>query len=412
MINIVKEALSFIRALSRNERGSTVTFLAAAVVPLVAFSGLAVDSARGYLAKQRLAYAIEAAALAAAKSAVNATDAEIEAMGQRYFDANFPAGTMGSQNLSVTYAISANKREITVTATADVQTALMPVVGIDDMNVGSQATALRESKGLELAIALDNTGSMGGYIDDLEDATKQLLNVLYGEEETVENLWVALLPFDTRVNLANYAGNMDFTPTKSWRVCANPRPSPYTTSEDDPDIMEAGTKFSSEYTDWDHGCKAERALALTAEKSTLESTLAGMSSNGYTRIDVAASWAHRMLSPDWRGLWGNSELPLDYNAPLMDKAAIIMTDGENNPKDGTSKATANARLLEACTAMKNDNIIVYTIQYREDDSDLQDLMRNCATSPAHYFFAEDDDLTTVFNEIANQLSNLRLLNVM
>jgi len=408
MMNIVKEALSFIRALSRNERGSTVTFLAAAVVPLVAFSGLAVDSARGYLAKQRLAYAIEAAALAAAKSAVNATDAEIEAMGQRYFDANFPAGTMGSKNLSVTYQISANKREITVTASADVQTALMTVVGIDQMDVGSQATALRESKGLELVLALDNTGSMGGYIDDLQDAAQTLLDVLYGDDETVENLWVSVIPFDTRVNLKNYAGNVAFTPSDPNRVCNNPRPAPYTTDEAAPST----SAFSSQYTDFSHGCKAAPALGLTAEKSTVENALSGMDAEGFTRIDIGASWAHRMLSPDWRGLWGNSELPLNYNTPLMDKAAIIMTDGENNPKDGTSKSTANARLLEACSAMKADNIIVYTIQYREDASELQDLMRSCATSPAHYFFAEDDDLTAVFNEIANQLSNLRLLNVM
>lgn len=405
---VVREFLSFFQALARNERGSIATFLAVAVIPLVAFGGLAVDSARGYLAKQRLSYAIESAALAAAKAGVNATDAEIEEIGNRYFNANFPAGSMGSMNLDVTYAISTNKREITVNASTDIQTAMMTVLGIDTMTVGSQVTALRESKGLELVLALDNTGSMGGYVDDLEDAAQQLLDVLYGETDTVENLWVSVVPFDTRVNLANYAGNVAFAPSDANRVCANPRPSPYTTDEAAPST----SAFNSEYTQWSRGCKGAPALALTAEKSTVEAALADMDAEGYTRIDVGASWAHRMLSPAWRGLWGNAELPLDYNTPLMDKAAIIMTDGENNPKDGTSKATANARLLESCTAMKADNIIVYTIQYRDDDEDLKTLMKNCATSNQHYFYAEDDDLTSVFDQIANQLSNLRILNVM
>jgi len=411
-MSIVKKLLHFILGIRADERGSTVTFIAAAAIPLVAFSGLAVDTARGYLVKQRLAYAIEAAALAAAKSAVNATDAEIEATGRRYFDANFPSGALGSENVTLTYTISANKREITVKAEAEVQTALMTVVGIDTMEISTEATALRESKGLELAIALDNTKSMDGYVDDLEDAAQQLLDVLYGEEDTVANLWVALLPFDTRVNLANYPSIVDFTPSYVNEVCANPRPSPHTTDDATP----SDAPFSSQWVDpspsWiDPGCEAEPAIGLTAEKSTLEETLEGMDDDGYTRIDVAAAWAHRMLSPGWRGLWGDPDLPLDYNTPLMDKAAIIMTDGENHPRDGTSKSTANARLLEVCTAMKDDNIIVYTIQYREDDEDLQDLMRNCATSAAHYFYAEDDDLSTVFNQIANQLSNLRLLNV-
>ena len=361
--------------------------------------------------KQRLSYAIESAALAAAKTAVSATDAEIEAAGQRYFNANFPAGFMGGATPTVTFTISANKREITVDGSVDMPTALMTVLGFDEMAVSTGATALRESKGLELAIALDNTGSMGGYIDDLQDAAKLLLDTLYGGEETVENLWVAVLPFDTRVNLANYPGLMDFTPSKSWRVCNNPRPAPYTVDDTAPDPMVANSEFSSQYTDWNDGCKAERAIGLTAERSTIDDTLDGMDAEEATRIDVAAAWTFRMLSPEYRGKFGNPDLPLDFNAPLMDKAAIIMSDGENNAKDGTSDATADARLLQACTAMKNENIIVYTIIYREDDEDLHDLMRSCATSPAHFFYAAEDDLSAVFNEIANQLSNLRLLNV-
>ena len=406
-MHIVGRIRNCMRGLLANERGSTVTFLAAAAVPLVAFSGLSVDTARGYLVKQRLAYAIESAALAAAKAGVNSTDAEIEAIGQRYFDANFPSGTMGVQNPTVTYTMSANKREISVSASADLPTALMTVVGINEMTVTSGATAQRQSKGLELAIALDNTGSMGSYIGDLRDAANLLIDTLYGDQETVENLWVSVLPFDTRVNLANYPSVVSFTPSNSNRVCANTRSSPNQVSDAPPSTA----AFSSQYTQWSYGCNASRAIALTAEKSTVQATISSMSAGGYTRIDESAAWAYRMLSPNWRGLWGNSELPLDYNTALMDKAAIIMTDGENVPRDGTSTSTANSRLSSACTAMKDNNIIVYTIQYRTDTTSLRNLMRNCATSPDHYFFAEDDDLSAVFTEIANQLSNLRLLSV-
>jgi len=395
------------RALLANERGSTVTFLAAAIVPLVAFAGLSVDTARGYLAKQRLSYAIEAAALAAAKAGISATDAEIQAIGQQFFDANFPPGALGIASPTVTYTISANKREISVEAVADVPTALMVVLGFDKMTVGSEATALRESKGLELAIALDNTGSMNGYIDDLQLASHLLIDTLYGSAETVNNLWVAILPFDTRVNLANYPSVVSFTPSNASRVCANPRAAPYTV-DDAPPLMSA---FNSEYTQWSYGCKATPALALTAEKSTISAKIDAMSASSYTRIDVAAAWTFRMLSPEWRGLWGNPNLPLNFDEPLMDKAAIIMSDGENNPRDGTSTSTTNNRLLEACTAMKSNNIIVYTILYRTNTAALQTLMENCATSSAHYFFAPDADLTAIFKEIANQLSNLRLLSV-
>ena len=90
-----------------------------------------------------------------------------------------------------------------------------------------------------------------------------------------------------------------------------------------------------------------------------------------------------------------------------------MTDGENYPPsyDGISQSTANNRLSTACTNMKDNDIIVYTIQYRTNTYSLTNLLRNCATDSDHYFFAESDDLSAVFTEIANQLSNLRLLSV-
>ena len=46
----------------RDKRGSLATFVAAAALPLVAFTGLAVDTARGYLVKTRLSYALDSAA--------------------------------------------------------------------------------------------------------------------------------------------------------------------------------------------------------------------------------------------------------------------------------------------------------------------------------------------------------------
>src|SRR5690606_21934126 len=44
------------------------------------------------------------------------------------------------------------------------------------------------------------------------------------------------------------------------------------------------------------------------------------------------AWGWRLLSPDWRGMWGGATpatLPMDYNTPLMDKVIVLLTDGEN-----------------------------------------------------------------------------------
>ncbi len=412
----------FFGALKRDQRGSTVTLIAAAAVPLVAFVGLSVDTARGYLLKQRMGFALDGAVLAAA-TLPNASEDEVKAMGKKFFDANFPSGYMGIGTVTPTFTLSTDKTTVTGDVTADMPTALMSVVGLDTVDIGSNAAAQRQSKGLELVLALDNTGSMSNAdIRDLKDASEALLDVLYGDRETVDNLWVGLVPFDLRVNLANYPSIMGFTATNPNHVCANQR-SGHETDDATPSTSPFDTEYNTEYSleeEW--GCQAAPALALTKERSTLDATLEEMDDLGGTRIDIAAAWAFRMISPKWKGLWGDPDTPKPYDEPLMEKAVIIMTDGENAPHpirspshwkydpNVPSAATANARLTATCTAMKDKEIIVYTIQFNKTSTSLRNLLTNCATSPDHYYHAASDELDDVFVEIANKLSNLRLLN--
>jgi hypothetical protein len=49
-----------------------------------------------------------------------------------------------------------------VAGTAKVETAFMSLIGIGYMDVSVDIEVTRESKGLEIALALDNTGSMSG----------------------------------------------------------------------------------------------------------------------------------------------------------------------------------------------------------------------------------------------------------
>ncbi|MDH3700592.1 MAG: VWA domain-containing protein [Alphaproteobacteria bacterium] len=389
----------FLRGLVRHENGGTITTIALSAGFLVAFVGLAIDTTRGYMLKQRLAYAVDVAALAAAKSA---TTEDVTVIGQRYFDANFPAGYMGATNLSVTFTASPDNTQVTVTANADLPTALMTVVGFDKVDVGMETIAQRQAKGLELALALDTTGSMNGFIDDLQDATIGLLDVLYGSNDTVDNLYVALVPFNYRVNMAGYPSLLGFTPANPGMACPNPRSAPYNVTDATPSVA----PFNSEYTtgSCNNSSQLRSALALTASKSTLISKINTLSHGGGTRIDGAAAWAFRNLSPDWQGLWGNPDLPLPYDEPLMEKVAIIMTDGENS-----NPSSANAVLADVCDNMTDAGIIVYTVQFRTNTPSLTNLLTDCATSPAHHYFASNGQLSAVFGEIASNLSNLRLI---
>jgi hypothetical protein len=170
---------------------------------------------------------------------------------------------------------------------------------------------------------------------------------------------------------------------------------------------------------------------------------------GGTMANLGLAWGWRVISPRWRGLWDNADpttLPLDYDEELMDKAVVLLTDGVNqwydwpdglpgSPMNGTypgadytsygrineerlgpgintnseAKAEVNARMARLCTAMKAEDIIIYTITFQENDAATQNLFRNCATSPEHYYNSPtNEDLAVAFNAIGTELSNLRL----
>lgn len=176
-------------------------------------------------------------------------------------------------------------------------------------------------------------------------------------------------------------------------------------------------------------------LGMTDDKGTIESAIDAMEARGATMINLGLAWGWRMLSPRWQGLWGGdmdtNGLPLDYNTPSMNKVVILMTDGDNTfgsnnytaydiLNEGhigtTSSSTAenilNSRTSQVCSAMKANNILIYTIAFGTGVSTTsQNLLRNCATSPAYYFNSPSASaLDSAFTTIANQLNSLHIVH--
>jgi hypothetical protein len=67
-------------------------------------------------------------------------------------------------------------------------------------------------------------------------------------------------------------------------------------------------------------------------------------------------------------------------------------------------------LSNLCTAAKNRNMIIFTIALNADDHG-ETQMKNCASrvdSELYYFEATGNNLTGIFNTIADQITALRL----
>lgn len=410
MIRTLATALSrALRAFPSDRRGGIQILLGLALIPLMGGIGLAIDASRGYLVKARLSEAVDAAALAGARSLHLDTWQEDV---NRFFAANFPTGYLDATLQPLTIASNSEDQTLEVVAQASVPTTFMKILNVSDFDVEVRTVVSGERRGLELALVLDVTGSMdGSKIAALKTAGVNLLNILYGENDTLDDLFVSVVPFAGRVNVGNHDSWFSSTPWY-YEGCGDPRGSGLATS-DDTSAAGLWDPFYNSYYYWNrtYGCPDDAILPLTASKSAVTGAINGLDAYGNTRTDIGIVWGWRVLSPKWRGLWGDANLPLDYDEELMDKALIIMTDGENTPwlsGDSISVNDTNSRLLEVCTAMKAEGITVFTITFQAPPT-LDPVFSACASGAGNHFTSPtEEDLNAAFQQIATQLSNLRI----
>ncbi len=454
--------------LLRCQKGNVAILFAISLIPIIGSVGMGVDLARAYAVKSRMSAALDAAALAVGSS--TGTTAQLQQIGQNFFNANFPPGTITA---TPTVTITVNGDTITASASANVSTVFMQVVNINSLSVGAVSTVLRQITGLELAMVLDNTGSMttNNNIAALRTAANQLVTTLFGNYTVHPTLKIGLVPYSAAVNPGSVAATLvgagaayDPVGLTGWKGCVVERASPNTTADTpastalwtryvwapatdnnydvtkpatiltDPNLGNGGTGPNL-------GCPTP-ITPLTNVKATLTTAINAMTawSRGGTLGDVGMAWGFRVISPE-------SPFPegQPWGTPKLTKAVIMMTDGVNQVYKLTSTTGPNkvnnavnsdytaygrldqyglvgsttisgaqtiidSRLAALCTAMKAKGVVIYTIIFTgTQDAATKAMYSACATDSSKFFDAPTQtDLANAFNAIAVQLSNLRV----
>ncbi len=214
----------------RRRRGTMALASALSLVPLAMLAGIAIDFGRLWVAQDRLAQAVDAAALAGARR-LSVTDPTPEA--QQFFNANLGnGGDIMVDRFSVVTA--SDNRTLTVTATGRMRTSFIALAGESwrFLPVRAEARARRTTMGMELALVLDVTGSMSGTpMTQMRLAATDLVNILFGNRASLDTLYVAVVPYSSAVNfgpgrtdwLAGGAAAVSgFAPFR-WRGCVEAR---------------------------------------------------------------------------------------------------------------------------------------------------------------------------------------------
>lgn len=390
------------------EKGSFAMMFALMAVPIMGFTGLAVDMGRGYLLREKLNMAVDAASLAGAR--LYYTDRRTSET-TNYYYANIKDGYMGAKINAPVITNNDTAGTLKVEASATLPTYFMQFIGKDTLDVKVSSTAQRADKGMELVMVLDNTGSMKGQkITDMRTAATSLVNIVYGSRETIDNFWIGIVPYTTMVNIGTsrqswlisnpFAGltYSGYEPTTkrnwstSWKGCVEAR---YGAASDRDDLTDAppslqgykpyywvsaannlypSTNSKSLVLDEtvntnttsnngygpNLGCGPEM-MSLQASKTKALNKVAEMNSwhRGGTMSNVGLNWGWNMLSQRWRGLWGGdtpATLPLNYNTEKMSKVIVLMTDGQNDMYNGASGTASGDTDYSSYGRLKQGNL--------------------------------------------------------
>jgi Flp pilus assembly protein TadG len=202
--------------------GGVAPIFALAIIPVIGLTGAAVDYSRASSIRTGLQSALDATALAMAKSATTLTAQQLQTKSTEYFNAIFDRPEAKNVNIATTYTTN-DGSTLTITATGSMDTTFTRVMGVTSMSVGSSATIKWGNQRLRVALALDTTGSMSsaGKIDALKTATKNLLDQLKNAAVNNGDVYVSIIPFSKDVNVgpANYNAtwlNFDDGTDDSW----------------------------------------------------------------------------------------------------------------------------------------------------------------------------------------------------
>lgn len=382
----LKRSWAIARDLIRHEGGNAMLLFAAAMLPLLGLIGSGLDLSRAYLVRSKLQTACDASSLAARRyMAAGVLTNEAKAEGERFFNFNFPQGTMGASPVALT--IQPNTTDVStvdVKARTSVPTSLMSLFGVNQLPVSVECSADQDFINNDIMLVLDVTGSMNcqagtncssaateqnnSRISRTRTATLALYNAL--KDANGVRTRYGFMPYSMTVNVGadlnrawlrdpgNYwqrsNNNWALTPVRhneswfqfSWTGCVEERSAisqgtgasiRISTDVSQEDIDRTGTNPHLQWTPYDPAatsnvtnsfCPAP-ALRLTeynsegAFRSAANASLAQVS--GQTNHDLGMTWGMRYLSST--GMFA-ADNPTTFRQVPVAKHIIFLTDGE------------------------------------------------------------------------------------
>ncbi len=207
--------IACVRSIFGDRSGNTLAMIAAALVPLLAMVGGAIDMGRSYLAQTRLQAACDAGVLAARKrmgtspAAGGTIPADVAEVGNRFFSVNFPDGSYGTVDRTFNLILEGDF-QLSGEAEVTVPTTIMGIFGYDEVPIETTCAAQVGMANTDIVMALDVTGSMNQTnagdskprIEELKDTVSAFHAQIEAAKAGGSRVRYGFVPYSTNVNSA------------------------------------------------------------------------------------------------------------------------------------------------------------------------------------------------------------------
>ncbi|TCD13848.1 TadE/TadG family type IV pilus assembly protein [Oricola cellulosilytica] len=419
-----------IRGFRQDRQGNFGVMFAVSATALLMAGGMAIDVSRMFSTELKLSQAVDAAVLATTQGLTlgDIKEKDADEKIRAYLDANLDGRNFDPSAVTIdAIVIDKATRTLTVDAHTQMPMTMTGIFGYDRQRVAVSSKAKYSQNAIEVAMALDVTGSMKNpisgtstrKIDALKKAAKSGIATLLLDPALKDRVRVALAPYSAGVNATPV---IDKIVTTTWsKGCAYERTGPekYTDT-----FATAKAKIGSEAFarvggrfPWD--CPSAPIVPLEQSQAVLNSNIDALGTGGCTAGQVGVAWAQYLLSPKWNAAWPAKSQAAPYSGAGTSKYAIIMTDGAFNFHGTTSRfcdqtVKSERYAKRICDQMKANGINVYSIAFSAE-VEAEMMMKECAStntaSNTYYYSATDEaGLEEAFVSIAEDIKGLRLVN--
>ncbi len=454
--------MDFLRRFRDETSGNILIMFALMLLPILGVVGAAVDFTVKAQEVTRLQTALDNVVLALAHEPMAKDDAELNALKVKvntFLSENYKTPSGAAPKVT---KITRNKGSFSIEAIATIDTSFMKVADIKTMDISVSSTAVWGTNKAEIVMALDNTGSMASNnkMDELIDAANELLNII--EETQIEpgQFKVGIVPFATtvrvpvdssnkpleqyktaewirfdkvnytvrvcdtnsrgqQVNCRNETRQRDFD-KNAWQGCIwdRDKTSSLETSNDVRDLVskkeepvpvgyekgEPDTLYPAIETCPSSERNLQPIVPMSSDfslKGPLRTAINAMTPAGNTNVTIGVAWALSLLSKQ-----APFTESVETDEQPVIKYMIILTDGQNTQNRwSNSQSSIDKRTEQAC-----DNAVDAgtTFSIRVIDGNAA-LLKKCASTEDNYYEVDSaSELKGVFEEIANEITKLRL----